>query len=338
MDFPEKTLRAERPAARKSLVERAAAILDSGGAKPAAASTAAVAPNPVREAPATPPPPPSPSAPGISASSTMPGVAGMAAGAAAAAAQTGSRRTTRKQVELNFDRLREMGYVVPGDRSVTAEEIRLIKRPLLRSAFIDGRRPTGNSNLIMISSARPNEGKTFMAVNLALSMALEKDITVLLIDTDVAHPSIPRVLGFDAHRGLLDLLVDEKLDMSEVLVRTNIENLSILPAGSDMPNANELLASARMATFVRDIAQRYPDRVIIFDTAPVLVRTETSVLATHVGQVAFVIEAENTNQSAVKESLDLLSGCPNIGLVLNKLRSNYGTERFGQYYGKYYKR
>jgi receptor protein-tyrosine kinase len=174
-----------------------------------------------------------------------------------------------------------------------------------------------------------------MAVNLALSMALEKDITVLLIDADVAQPMIPSVLGFEADRGLLDLLVDDQLDMSEVMVRTNIENLSILPSGRDMPNANELLASAKMGALVKDIAERYPDRVIIFDTPPVLVRTETSVLATHVGQVAFVIEAEETNEATVKESLELLSGCGNIGLILNKLRSSYGTERFGQYYGRY---
>jgi protein-tyrosine kinase len=206
---------------------------------------------------------------------------------------------------------------------------------LLRQAFAVGRRTDRTSNLIMVTSARPSEGKTFMAVNLALSMALEKDITVLLIDADVAQPAIPGVLTFESDRGLLDLLVDPTLDMSDVMIRTNLENLSILPAGRDTPNANELLASAKMEALVKDIAERYPDRVIIFDTPPVLVRTETSVLASHVGQVAFVIEAEQTNETAVKESLELLNGCSNIGLILNKLRSSYGTERFGQYYGRY---
>ena len=167
------------------------------------------------------------------------------------------------------------------------------------------------------------------------SLILACHITVLLIDADVAQPAVPGVLGFEGDRGLLDLLVDSKLDMSEVMIRTNIENLSVLPAGRDMPNANELLASAKMEALVDDIAKRYPDRVIIFDTPPVLVRTETSVLAAHVGQVAFVIEAEHTNETAVKESLELLNGCSNIGLILNKLRSSYGTERFGQYYGRY---
>jgi len=321
MDFPEKAPRAERSTARKSLVERAAAIFDSEPQRP----------------------PEPPRASNVAAAGAIP-AAPQAAPAHAAAvpaveaptAPSGpSKRVTRKQVELNFNRLREKGFVVPGDRSTTAEEIRLIKRPLLRQAFADGRGTNGTSHLMMVTSARPSEGKTFMAVNLALSMALEKDITVLLIDADVAQPTIPGVLGFEADRGLLDLLVDDQLDMSEVMIRTNIENLSVLPSGRDLPNANELLASAKMGALIKDIAERYPDRVIIFDTPPVLVRTETSVLATHVGQVAFVVEAEQTNETTVKESLELLSGCNNIGLILNKLRSSYGTDRFGQYYGRY---
>jgi protein-tyrosine kinase len=338
MDFPENARRAERPAPRKSLVERAAAIFESSTAR---------APEPPRAdntdaaIPAAAPTPPAPAqqaavqqprpvpAPEPAAAYVPPQPAPAAADSAA------SKRVTRKQIELNFSRLRDKGYVVPGDRSTTAEEIRLIKRPLLRQAFGDGRLPNDTSHLIMVTSARPSEGKTFMAINLALSMALEKDITVLLIDADVAQPAVPGVLGFESDRGLLDLLVDPTLDMSEVMVRTNLENLTILPAGRDTPNANELLASAKMEALVKDIAERYPDRVIIFDTPPVLVRTETSVLASHVGQVAFVIEAEHTNESAVKESIELLNGCSNIGLILNKLRSSYGTERFGQYYGRY---
>jgi protein-tyrosine kinase len=339
MDFPDKARRTERSAPRKSLVERAAAILDNTVARapepPRASNTAAAAavPSPAPSTPAyVPPPPPAAHAP-VPPAVAVPPPAPAVAPFADTEAATG-KRVTRKQMELNFSRLREKGFVVPGDRSTTAEEIRLIKRTLLRQAFSDGR-PQGKSHLIMVTSARPSEGKTFMAINLALSMALEKDITVLLIDADVAQPAVPGVLGFESDRGLLDLLVDPKLDMSEVMIRTNIETLSVLPAGRDMPNANELLASAKMEALVDDIARRYPDRVIIFDTPPVLVRTETSVLAAHVGQVAFVIEAEHTNETAVKESLELLNGCSNIGLILNKLRSSYGTERFGQYYGRY---
>lgn len=330
MDFPDKTHRAERPAKRKSLVERAAAIFDAKApeAPRAGNSSSAAAVPPTAAAPVSAPPPP----PNVI---HPPRVEQAPLATAAMAQPSAAKRVTRKQIELNFNRLREKGFVVPGDRSTTAEEIRLIKRPLLRQAFAEGRHTNSMSHLIMVTSARPSEGKTFMAINLALSMALEKDITVLLIDADVAQPAVPGVLGFESERGLLDLLVDSQLDMSEVMIRTNIENLQILPAGRDMPNANELLASGKMEALVKDIAERYPDRVIIFDTPPVLVRTETSVLAPHVGQVAFVIEAEHTNEAAVKESLELLSGCRNIGLILNKLRSSFGTERFGQYYGRY---
>jgi exopolysaccharide/PEP-CTERM locus tyrosine autokinase len=336
MDFPDNARRAERPAPRKSLVERAAAIFETARAPegPRADNTDArppAQPQPAAPAAETRPPAAAP-APAQAAAATAPVWAPVADSSTDPAA---AKRITRKQIELNFSRLREKGYVVPGDRSTTAEEIRLIKRPLLRHAFADGHRTDSTSNLIMVTSARPSEGKTFMAVNLALSMALEKDITVLLIDADVAQPAIPGVLGFESDRGLLDLLVDPTLDMSDVMIRTNLDNLSILPAGRDTPNANELLASSKMEALVKDIAERYPDRVIIFDTPPVLVRTETSVLASHVGQVAFVIEAEQTNETAVKESLELLNGCSNIGLILNKLRSSYGTERFGQYYGRY---
>jgi protein-tyrosine kinase len=330
MDFPENARRAERTAPRKSLVERAAAIFDATARapeSPRADNTDAAARATPQPAPAAPPIPGPVLAPAATPAPPQRPIP--------AAEPATAKRTTRKQIELNFSRLREKGYVVPGDRSTTAEEIRLIKRPLLRQAFADGRRVNGTSHLMMVTSARPSEGKTFMAVNLALSMALEKDITVLLIDADVAQPAIPGVLGFESDRGLLDLLVDPTLDMSDVMIRTNLDNLSILPAGRDTPNANELLASSKMEALVKDIAERYPDRVIIFDTPPVLVRTETSVLASHVGQVAFVIEAEQTNEAAVKESLELLNGCSNIGLILNKLRSSYGTERFGQYYGRY---
>lgn len=310
MEFSDKARKLERPPEKKSLIERATAIFDSS-------------------------PRPNGSAPQPGGSATAPAAESLGLRPVPPPQPAAARRSTRKQIELDFDRLQKMGYVVPGDRSSTAEEVRIIKRPLLRRAFGDDRHATGNSHLIMVTSAHPDEGKTFMAVNLALSMALEKDITVLLIDADVAKPSIPGVLGFEADLGLLDLLTDDTLDMSDVMIRTNIENLSILPAGRDRPNATELMASARMAALVKDIAERYTDRVIIFDTPPVLVRTETNVLGMHVGQVAFVVEAEETSASSIKEALEHLKGCSNVGLVMNKLSSSYGTERFGQYYSKY---
>ena len=188
----------------------------------------------------------------------------------------------------------------------------------------------------MVASARPKEGKTFTAVNLAVSIATERDVTVLLVDADIMNPSVPSVLGIESGKGLVDVLADDKLDLSEVLIRTDLGNLSVLPAGSPHPAANELLASDKMARLVDDMAKRYSDRIIIFDAPPVLASSETSVLSLHVGQILFVVEAEQTPRRAVDSALELVSRCKNIRLVLNKTRSLSRTEQFGSYYGHYY--
>lgn len=328
MDLIEKAAKAATGRSGKSLVEKAAERL---GTAPWAEP-----PAPVHPAPA--PPPAAPAAP---AAIVAPAPASAPAPAPAPApvapvADTAPRRQTRKQITIDYERLRAMGFVVPGDQSMIAEEIRLIKRPLLRNAFASDGRSQGHSHVIMVTSARPAEGKTFTAINLALSMASERDITVLLIDSDLAQPQVPAVLGFEADKGLADVLSDPSTDMADVLIRTNIDNLSILPAGRDIPHANELFASARMAEFIDEVAKRYHDRMIIFDSPPLLARSEPSVLATHMGQVVFVIEAESTSENAIREALGLLGGHKNVGLVLNKVQSLYGGERFGQYYSKYY--
>jgi protein-tyrosine kinase len=241
-------------------------------------------------------------------------------------------KASRRRIHLDLDRLRSNGLVIPGETSPIAEEYRLIKRPLLLNAF--GPDQVDRGNLLMVTSARPGEGKTFTAVNLALSMLSEQDVTVLLIDGDAINPTVPKVLGFDFDLGLTDVLADERLDLADVLIRTNIEKLSILPAGRRHPLANELLASARMSAFVDEVAARYKDRIIIFDSPPVLATTDPTVLALHVGQVAFVVEAEGTGKAAIEESLRVLGSCRHLGLILNKARRSnqlYGYN--GYYYG-----
>lgn len=245
------------------------------------------------------------------------------------------RPATRTQVTVDFERLKAMGFVLPGEHSKLAEEMRMIKRALLRNAF--SQHGQGRSHVIMVTSALESEGKTFTATNLALSMALERDKTVLLIDADLPRPQIPAMLGFKSDRGLAELLADDQVDMADVLVRTNVENLTVLPAGRDIPHANELFASARMAKFVAEVAERYSDRIIIFDSPPLLARSEPSVLATHVGQIVLVVEAERTNETALHEALKLLEGQQHVGLVLNKVQSHYGGGGFGQYYDKDYR-
>lgn len=241
------------------------------------------------------------------------------------------RRETRRCITLDFDGLRARGFALPGDQSPLAEEMRLIKRPLISAAFPNGA-PADRSNVIMVTSANPNEGKTFTAANLAFSMASEHEVHVLLIDADVAKPTIPDALGFDAEMGLMDIVADSAIELPDVLVRTNIPNLTILPSGRPRSGASELLGSARMARFLDDITGRYPDRVIIFDTPPVRARSEPLILARYVGQVVFVVEAERTSRAAVLEALASIAPKKLGGIVLNKAPPT-PSHGYGYYYG-----
>ncbi len=240
-----------------------------------------------------------------------------------------------QQVHVDLARLRAMGCVTPDvARSKIAEEYRLIKRTLLGNAFGHGGvSRVEDGNLIMVASSLPSEGKTFTAINLAISMAMELEHTVLLVDADVAKSAVPRYLGLEAERGLLDILRDPDLPLSDVLVKTDIEKLTILPSGRGFAHATELLASSAMRTFVRDIASRYPDRVIIFDTPPILATSEATVLASYMGQIVFVVEAERTPQEAIKDALSHLENCPHVGLVLNKVPQRSGQSDYGYGYG-----
>jgi len=230
-----------------------------------------------------------------------------------------------------------MGMISPdGERSQIAEEYRLIKRPLLMNAFGQGATPVRNGNMIMVTSSLPGEGKTFCSINLAISIAMELDRTVLLVDADVAKPSVLRYLGVKAEQGLLDVLRDDKLNIGDVLIKTNVENLSILPAGRTYKHATELLASEAMTSLIREIANRYPDRIVIFDSPPLLATSEASVLASHMGQIVMVIEAEKTPQEAVKEAVARIEGaCDVIGTILNKATPIAGTDYYYGNYGSY---
>lgn len=253
--------------------------------------------------------------------------------------QQSLRRETRHQITLDSERLRALGFAMPGDQSSIAEEFRLIKRPLVNAALhSDAQTAVRNRNILMVTSARPNEGKTFVAINLAFSIASEHDVHVLLVDGDVARPTIPMALGFETDKGLIDVVSDDSIDLADVMIRTNIPNLTILPAGDVRAGSSELLASSRMVRFVDDIARRYPDRVIIFDSPPVLARSEPLVLAKHVGQVVFVVEAERTSRTAIDEAIGLIGPERVGGIVLNKAPLVAVQDRFGEHYGYYYGR
>ena len=237
--------------------------------------------------------------------------------------------------KLDLVRLKGTGLIIPeAERSQVAEEFRMIKRPLLKNAFGQGAALVENGNLIMVSSGFPNEGKTFTSINLALSIASELDHTVLLIDADVARPAVTSYFGINTGPGLVDYLLGEQPDLSALLIKTDIPKLTLLPAGKRHHHSTELLASESMRNLLEELSVRYPDRVIIFDSPPLLVTTEASVLASLVGQIVIVVESEKTTQTALKEALSLLDPDKSIGLVLNKSRQPFGSE-YGTYYGYY---
>ena len=249
------------------------------------------------------------------------------------AAETAPTPARTRRVELDLSRMRELGMVTAaGGRTNLLEEFRIIKRPLLKRAFAE-RGPKDNpANLIMITSSLPGEGKTYCAINLAMSIAMELDHTVLLVDADVARPSVLRTLGLPAQRGLMDILVDDALQLPDVILRTNVDTLALLPAGTTSNAATELLASSTMAAMLTELANRYPDRVIIFDSPPLMLTTEARVLASHMGQIVVVVEAQTTTQHAVKESLQQLEGMSNVNLVYNKTRDIPGIEETYDYH------
>jgi receptor protein-tyrosine kinase len=238
---------------------------------------------------------------------------------------------TSRSVVLDTARLALAGTIDwTADRTPVMEELRLIKRRLLRRAFNEANGPDSISHLVMITSAKPREGKTFCSTNIAISISLEEDYNVLLVDADVRRQALRQNLGLEANQGFVDLLLNPGLDMADVLLRTNIPRLSILPAGMMSDRAPELLASSRMRDLIDDMAQRYRDRIIIFDTAPCLVSSDAATLAAHVGQVVFVVEAEQTQQHEIVAALNLISACPDIALVLNKAQP-LATTSYGGY-------
>ncbi len=246
-------------------------------------------------------------------------------------------RVVRK-IDIDLGKLESQGIFSPGRApNRTTEEFRLIKRVALlniQAAKVAGSK---NTNLIMVTSSRQKEGKSFVSLNLALSLAVETDTTVLLIDADPSRASVLGRLEVKADRGFLDLLRDPDLDYSDVVMRTNLDRLAILPSGNPDPLSTELLAGSAAANLLEEVSQRYPDRIVILDASPALATSEPSALSLHVGQIVFVVDAGSTSKSAIKESLNLIGACPNIGFVLNRAEPQFGSAHFGSYYG-YYKK
>ena len=237
-----------------------------------------------------------------------------------------------RRVEIDLEALAAAGFVTPSaPRTRTADQFRVIKRPLIRNAMDSGKDSAAHSNLIMVTSALAGEGKSFTAVNLALSIATELDHTVMLVDADVARPSVLRIFGLPSGPGLLDLL-ENSADMSQVLLRTNVDKLTILPSGTPHPRATELLASEAMRQLLDNMARRYADRIIIFDSPPLLLTTESRALAANMGQIVVVVQAGRTLQSDVQHALSTIESCPVKMMLLNQVRTD-ARNAYGYGYG-----
>ncbi len=221
------------------------------------------------------------------------------------------------------------------DKTRTAEEFRIIKRPLLVKAF-DRTNPRNRySNLIMITSSLQSEGKTFISANLAISIAMEMDSTVLLVDADVAKPGLSKMLQISNRPGLIETLTDEHGDLSQLLLPTDIPTLTVLPAGRRHRRSTELLSSIKMRDLLDEMGSRYSDRIVLFDSPPLLESTEAFVLASQMGQVVLVVESDVTSQMMVKESLSQFDNTENVSIILNKCKDNVFTNLMSGKYAGY---
>ena len=235
---------------------------------------------------------------------------------------------------IDQNELIRSGLLAPLDHAVpVADEFRRIKRPVLANARQGFAEATDHMNVIMLASALPNAGKTFCSVNLAVSVSLERELNVLLIDADVAKPHISRAFGLENRRGLIDLLEDDSIDIADLLVRTDLNGVQVIPAGRSHAQATELLASDRMTEVVDEIATRYSDRIIILDSPPLLVTSEAQALAMQVGQVVLVIESGKTSHQTVRQVLEVLDREKAINFILNKSRRTVTQD---YYYGSGY--
>ena len=236
------------------------------------------------------------------------------------------------RVDLTLDpvRLARYGIALPSEtRSRAVEEFRLVKRNLMALWSQDGAPAASPNRLIMVTSARPGEGKTFVAVNLALAFAAETDGDAVVIDADTERPMLPEVFGMMPDKGIVDVLAG-RADLSEVLLRTSLPKLSVIPSGASGPHVPELFSGRRMSSLLNRLTERRRDRFVIIDTPPCMLSSEAATLAPLVGQILVVVEAHRTQRQEVESTLTVLSSCPNVALLLNK-----GASANGDYFGSY---
>ena len=251
--------------------------------------------------------------------------------------RTDGQRDAHQKISIPLSELEQAGQVSPNaPRSQIAEEYRVIKRPLLMNILGKGAASVEHPNLIMVTSCLQGEGKTFSSINLAMSMSMEKDKSVLFVDGDVAKATGGKKLGVpEGIPGLIDILEHDHISVDDVILHTNIPNFRIIPSGNIHERSTELLASQKMQYIANELSERYQDRIIIFDSPPLLLTTEARVLANSMGQIVFVVAAEQTSNDALKEAIGYISDDKVIGMVLNKAKRNlwWDKQRYGYSYG-----
>ncbi len=257
----------------------------------------------------------------------------VAAKTAPGVTEKSSEQPTTKQVRLDFRALRQNGMITPDNMSSDiSNEFRGVKRRLLQKVR-DPKTRAAVNNLIMVTSSLPGEGKTFSSLNLAMSLAAERGLRVLLIDADVIRPSVGNMFVAPASEGLTDLLSGKVKQVADVLYRcADVPNLSVIFAGQPRKNSPELISSAQMASLCRELSSRYPDRVIVLDTPPVLASAEPAILATYVHQLIMVVSASHTEKHQLRKSLEAVSSCQNISLLFNKA-PRWNEVEYNNYYG-----
>lgn len=302
-----------------SLIERAAKVYDFNAALRAPSSGPAVGVEPA------PGPPPAVDADPLPAVEV----------ALAVAPEREPRSDTGSASRFVVDRsaLSSAGYLDPAaPPTATSEEFRIVKRRILANALGDGAQP--RDRLVLINSPHAGDGKTWVALNLALSLAAEKELDVLLVDADFGKPGVCQTLGISPVPGLMDALVDHSIDAADLIVPTDLPSLSILPAGRSVHNDTELLASSRTQTVLNALVASHPRRIVLLDSPPALAASAASELARHVGEVLMVVRADRTTEAALRDAVQLLSACPRMEAILNGVKFSSSGRRFGAYYGK----
>jgi protein-tyrosine kinase len=248
-------------------------------------------------------------------------------------AEPAAKAKPAKRMTLDMDAFRARGYLPEaGQDQQFADHYRRIKRPLVDRAM-SGITAVGEPRVIMVTSALPGDGKTFTSINLAFSMALERDISVLLMDCDVARRHVSEIVGLKEERGLLDALVDESVDIDSLVVQTNLRGLSVLPAGRRVEATAELLSSNRMRKIVVDLCTRDPRRILLLDSPPLLLTNEGRTLVRMAGQIVLVVRAGHTPRQAVQDAIGLFDVQQTGGIILNQVQVSPGEGYYG--YGSY---